>query len=287
MNEPNATTEPVTTGEPTATTTTATTSFIGSDGTFTEGWRDAYVPEDVRKEAVFDRVKNIQGMAKSLASAERMIGSDKIVKPNDKFGDADWDAYYQAGGWNNKPVDIKRPDEVPEELWSQDRAKTYAEGFNKLRLNPKQIAGIMDLYKNNAISELTNMRNNSDTAMAELKSSLLAEKGNAYTQFTHNGNFAIEKGTRGESLEFKERVIAKYGNDPDLVRLLGNIGGQFGESGSIPKASMMPTPSDIDSKIAEIHKSDAFMKPSHPEHKQAMANITRLYSERSNIRKPA
>ena len=123
--------------------------------------------------------------------------------------------------------------------------------------------------------------------MAQLKASLLAEKGNAYAQFNHNGNFAIEKGTRGESSEFKQRVIAKYGNDPDLVRLLGNIGGQFSEAGSIPAASMSPTPADIDTKITEIHKSEAFLKPSHPEHKQAMANIARLYAEKSNARKPA
>ena len=128
MTEENGTTDVAEATQP--------TSFIGDDGTFTEGWREQYVPEDVRGEAVFDRVKTIQGMAKSLASAERMIGADKMVKPSDKFGDEDWDEYHKAGGWTGEPIKIEAPEGLPEGIWSDDRANMYSEGFNKLRLTP-------------------------------------------------------------------------------------------------------------------------------------------------------
>ena len=263
------------------------TSFIGADGTFADGWKEKYLSEDIRNDAVFDRAKTVQGMAKSLASAERMVGADKMVKPSDKFGDSDWDAYYEAGGWKNEPVKITAPEGLPEGLWSDDRATKYSEGFNKLRLNPKQVAGIMEMYNTDLAQQLTDLNNNAETSLAKLKTELLAEKGNAYTQFQHNGNFAIEKGVRGEPPEFKERIIQKYGSDPDLVRLLGNLGGQFNESGSIPVQAMTPTPADLQTKINEIYKSDAFMKPTHPDHKAAMANLKRLHEEKVTIRQPA
>lgn len=267
-------------------TVTQPTSFIDDSGNFKDGWRDKYVPEDVRGEAVFDRVKTIQGMAKSLASAERMIGADKMVKPSDKFGDSDWDSYYQAGGWKNEPIPIKPPEGLPEGLWREDAAQKYSEGFNKLRLNPKQVAGIMELYYSDLNSQITDMNNNRETSLANLKSELLTEKGNAYTQFIHNGNFAIEKGVRGEPAEFKARIIEKFGNDPDLIRLLGNLGSQFGESGSIKGTDMIPTPKDTEAKIQEIYNSDAFMKPTHPGHKDAMANLARLHKEKASTRQP-
>ena len=289
MSEENGITETTaTTAETTATTTAGTTtpqSFIGEDGTFSEGWRDKYVPEDVRGEAVFDRVKTIQGMAKSLANAERMVGADKIIKPSDKFGDSDWDAYHMAGGWTNEPIPITAPEGLPEGIWSDERAQTFSEGFNKLRLNPKQVAGIMEMYNSDLAQQLTNMNNNSETARDELRTALLAEKGNALAQFQHNGNFAIEKGTKGDE-ELKARIVAKYGDDPDLVRLLGNLGGEFQESGSIPVTAMAPTPADIDKKISDIYNSDAFMKPTHPDHKATMATLARLHREKATVRQP-
>jgi len=123
--------------------------------------------------------------------------------------------------------------------------------------------------------------------LAELRDGLLAEKGNAYTQFMHNCDFATEKGIEGETQEFRDRIVEKYRADPDLVRLLGNLGGQFNETGSIAKTSMSDTPADIDTKLSEIYSSEAFMKPMHPGHKQAMANLSRLHKEKATIRQPA
>ena len=43
-------------------------SFIDGEGNFTEGWKDHYVSEDLRGEAIFDRINSIHGMTKSLAN---------------------------------------------------------------------------------------------------------------------------------------------------------------------------------------------------------------------------
>ena len=269
-------------------TTTATepTSYIGQDGTFSDGWRENYVPEDVRGEKIFDRVKTIQGMAKSLANAERLVGADKILKPSDKFGDKEWEDYHRAGGWTGEPIPLKAPDGLPEGIWSDERATKFSDGFNKLKLTPKQVDGIMEIYNADLASQLTDMGNNSETTLAELKSNLLAKWGNAYSQHEHNAEFALSKGSKGDD-ELKQRIVDKYGKDPDFIEVFANLGGEFSESGSIPVSKLSPTPVDIQAKINEIQASEAFNNPMHPDHANTMKTINRLYKEKASIRQPA
>ena len=285
-DEPNGTPAAVAEVTPVA---TPSPSFIDGEGNFKEGWETAYLTEDQRGNARVSggRVKSVQGLLETVINSDKMISGDKILRPSDSFGDADWDAFHSAGGWKNDPIPITAPEGLPEGMWSDERATTFSEGFNALRLNPKQVAGIVELYNADLMQQVTDTNNNATTAHAELESGLLKEKGNAFAQFKHNGNFAIEKGVAGESPEFKARIVAKYGTDPDLVRFLGNIGGKFNEKGSIPTVDMAPTPADLQTEINKIMVSDAFTKPTHPEHKNTMAKLRQLHIDKGKIRQPA
>ena len=272
----------------TTTETTAPQSFVDDKGNFTEGWENAFLTEDQRANArVSDgRVKSVQGLLDTVINSDKMISGDKILKPSDSFSDTDWDAFYTAGGWTNQEVPIVAPEGLPEGIWSDDRAKKFSEGFNKLRLNPQQQAGIIEMYNADLKEDITNHSNNSETAMAELKAGLVTDWGNAFAQKEHNANFAVEKGTKGD-VEFKERVLQKFGNDPDFIRYNANLGGDFSEAGSIPISNQSATPADLQTKINEIMKSDAFMKATHPDHKATMATIARLHKEKAQVRTPA
>lgn len=285
MSEETTTTE--TTAEATAETTTtettvvATQSFIDGEGNFTEGWETAYLTEDQRAHArvTGGRVKSIQGLLDTVINSDKMISGDKILRPSENFGDEDWDAFHTAGGWTNQPVEISEPEGLPEGLWSNDRAKMYSEGFNVLRLNPTQVAGVMELHNTDVAQQLTDKQNNAATSLTKLKTDLLTEKGNAYAQFEYNGNVAIEKGTTGETPEFKERIVKKYGKDPDLVRLLGNLGSSFKESGGIPTTDLKTTPADLQTELTEAMNHPAFTKAAHSEHASIMATVKRLNIE--------
>ena len=285
MSEPGAEpiVEPVVTPEPVA--PEPATSFIADDGTFAEGWIEKYVSEENRGDPIFGRIKTIQGLTAQTANLERMKGADTIAKPSDSFGDADWDDFHRAAGWTGEPIAFAAPEGLPEGVWSEERATKFSEKFNELRLSPKQVAGLVEVYNSDLMQQITNMGNNSDTAMANLKSELLAEKGNAYTQFEHNGNIAIEKGI--DSPEHKQRVLDKFANDPDFVRMMGNLGANFAEAGGIPATKMAPTPTDIDAKIAEIRASDAYNNKRHPGYRAAQDNIKRLYEEKNAVKQPA
>ncbi len=292
MSEETGTTETATVAtETTAVTTAEVTppqSFVDGQGNFTEGWEGAFLTEDQRAHARVSggRVKSVGGMLETIINSDKMISGDKILRPNDSFGDTDWDDFHKAGGWTGEAVPITAPEGFPEGVWSEDRATKYSEAFNALRLNPKQIAGLTELHNADILEQITNSNNGNEASIVKLRADLLAEKGNAFTQFEHNGNIALFKGAQGND-EFKERVKQKFGADIDFVRLMGNLGSNFAESGSIPVIKMAPTPNDVQSKIDAVMKSDAFNKPMHPEHKATMAKLRQLHIEKGNIKVPA
>jgi len=283
MSEMDGTTEATT--EQVATETTPS-NCMDAEGNFTEGWKDKYVPENLRGEEIFNRTKSMQGAMSMLSNFDKMKGADTMTKPSDKYTDDDWDAYHKAGGWTGEDAKFERPEDMPEEVWSDERATKFAGLFNQLRLNPTQISGIMEAYNADVMQEVTDYNNNSETYTAQLKADLLSEWGNAYTQKEHLANFAIEKGTKGDA-DFKDRILQKFGNDPDFIKYNANIGGDFSGSGQAPNINQAPTPKDIDAQIQVINNSDAFSQPLHPEHKQTMATLARLYKEKAIVRVPA
>jgi hypothetical protein len=289
MNEETGTPE-ATAPEATPETTPVETpqSFIDGTGNFQEGWQAAYLTEDQRANArvTGGRVTSVQNLLDTVINSDKMISGDKILKPSDSFGDEDWDNFHKAGGWTGETISMAAPEGLPDGIWSEERATAFSEVFNKLRLSPAQQAGITEAYNADLLQQITDMGNNNETSAAELKANLLSEWGNAYTQKEHLANFTVEKGTAGDA-EFKERLLQKFGNDPDFIKYSANLGSGFSESGSIPHITTAPTPVDIQQQLDEIRNSDAFMKPMHPGHKEAMANIRRLHIEKASIKQPA
>jgi len=284
MSEDGTTEAAVTTeAAPAVTTTTAPTSYISDTGEFTEGWKDKYVPEAMRGDAIFDRTKSIEGMASMLSNFDRMKGADTMVKPNDKFGDGDWDEFHRAGGWTGQVIPITAPDGLPEGVWSDDRATAYSEKFNELKLYPWQVEGLMEMHNSDIAQQLTNATNNAENSRSELEAGLLADWGNAMEQKKGIANFAVDKGTGGDA-EFKARLLQKFGNDPDFIRYSAELGGGYAEAKGVVTSQASATPVEIQTKINEVMSSDAYMKPMHPEHKTAMTTLRRLYEEKGSSR---
>ena len=254
-------------------------SFIDDAGNFTEGWETAYLTEDQRANTrvVNGRVTGIGNMLDIIANGDKMIGSDNILKPSESSGEEEWNEYHKAGGWTGEVIPMAAPEGLPDGLWNEDRGTAFSTLFNDLKLSPAQQAGIKEAYNADLMQQVTDHGNNTENAAAELNAGLVSDWGNAFEQKKHLGNAAIEKGI--DSPEHKERLLAKFANDPDFIRFAANIGGKFSESGSMPNVDVSNTPADTMAQINKIHTSDAFLKPMHPENKSTMATLTRLYEE--------
>lgn len=271
--------------EETATETTETVAPVAMadvDGNLRDGWLDS-VDEKYRSEPYLKEVKNVQGMASSVVSARRMVGKDKIVRPNENFTDEEWEAFHIAGGRPDTAVDynIVRPEDFPEEHWSNEIALAAQDLFHKIGLNPKQVAAITEFNNANIVAAIK-IQNDAIIANRQgINDGLYKDWGAAYEAKKHQGNYAVEKGTAGD-IEFKERLCAKFGDDPDFIRFTSNLGGKFAEHGDIVE-SHAQTPGDIQAEIDKEMQTEAYKSGRHPGHKAAVLKVSRLFQEKNKV----
>lgn len=278
--------------EETATETTETTematetipsSMIGEDGNFVKDWHKLLSDETLHEDKTLQTFKNVEGLAKSYVHVRKQVPLDKIAIPNENTTDTEWDNWHTAGGRPPTAVDynIARPEDFPEEHWNADIALAAQDIFHKIGLNPKQVAAITEF--NNA-NILTALKTQNDAVVAnrqEINDGLYKDWGAAYEAKKHQGNYAVEKGTGGDE-EFKARLCAKFGDDPDFIRFTSNLGGKFAEHGDIVE-SQVQTPGDIQAEINKEMQTEAYKSGRHPGHKAAVIKVSRLFQEKTKV----
>lgn len=278
------------------TTETPDEGFVKSDGTFIENWQLKLQDESLHADKTLMTLKNVENLAKSYVHVRRQVPLDKIAIPNENSTDADWEVWHKAGGRPETAADyaLKRPDDFPEEYYSDELANTFMDFAHKIGLSTKQVNALFEFNNNNVLAVLKADADTAELDMNELKDGLYKDWGNAFEQKKHFGNLAVEKGTSQTKMvngiatmvsdeKFKSRLTKKFGNDPDFIRFTSNLGSKFAESGAVE--SQVPTPTDIQTKIDELMHTDAYRKRDHPNHKNIVQQVARLFREKAKSTK--
>lgn len=283
--EPTEPVAPVLTGTPTPVepVPVADIPIVDSKGVFSEKWIDS-LNEDSEAAPMLAVFTDVQGLAKSYIRTKRLVGKDKIATPNEKSTDADWEAWHIAGGRPKTAEDYNftRPETLPEELYNQDFATEAQKLFFQLGLSEKQSQGIFQFHNDATLLAAENEKNTREMAVQQAKEGLEKDWGQAYTQNVQNGNLALDKGTGGDK-ELLYNLTEKFGADPDFIRLMSSLGGQFAEHGAVLTAKI-ETPADLSQKIAEARGRAAYEDKAHPEHEATVAFVESLYKERAKSR---
>jgi hypothetical protein len=126
------------------------TKYINSDGTFKEGWKEAFIPEDQRGNKFYNIFSDVQGFLKSAGNQATMIGkyaSTKGILPiNEKSTPMEIQAYREAMGIPNDSTGYKY---TPSEGMNIDPAllKPALDDFNKSNYTPAQVDVAMKAYE--------------------------------------------------------------------------------------------------------------------------------------------
>lgn len=86
--------------------------------------------------------------------------------------------------------------------------------------------------------------------------------------------FALEGNATGSA----ERLMQKYGNDPDFLAFAAAVGAEMQEDTAINEGSTAAA--DWDSQVNAIKADPAYMDASHPQHKEKVAALQALYNRR-------
>lgn len=257
-----------------------TPELFGEDGNFTENWTHTLKNEALHDDPTLKTIRNMDALASVTVNTKSMVGKNTIAIPTDASTELEWEEYHKAGGRPETAADynLTRPEDLPEEHWNQD----YANGIQDILFKfggSERLAGALFEFDNNFKATLRAQRiQDEELATTELKNGLYTEWGNAYEQRLHLGNIAIEQGVSKVvndatvvDEELKARVIKKYGNDPDLIRVLSNLGSKFIEHGLADTSKLIPTPSDLQSQIDEIQANPLYLSGTQ-EQRMKLAN---------------
>jgi hypothetical protein len=260
--------------------------LVDENGVLREGWLEK-LDEDLRGESYLKEVKDVQGMARSVINARRMVGRDKIAIPTT---DEEWNVFHKVGGRPDTVADynLVKPEDFPEEHYSQDLANAAMELFHKIGISKKQAEALFEFNNNNALVALKAKQDADAASYKEVEDALYKDWGNAYEQNKHLGNVAIEQAVTKDGKvneELKVRLVEKFGNDPDFIRAFSNLGAKFAEHGDVAIPGI-PTPGDIQAKIDDemAHKS---YSPDYAKHgftkAQHKAQVEKVYRMREEL----
>lgn len=252
-------------------------TVVNSDGTFTETWKES-LSEGIRNAPCFDHCSSLNDLATQHFNLNGLLGKDKMAIPNEESSETEWTEFHKIGGMPETPQDynLKKPDDYPAELFSDELAGKAQELFHKIGLSTKQADALMEFNLNATLGQYQDMNNASELQQKETEEGLHKDWGKAYEQNIHLGNIAVEKGTGGDE-EFRARLTGKYGNDPDFIRFSSNLGKEFAEASGAPQT--IPTPIDIKDTIAEEMAKPSYINSADPQHKAQVDKVQRLFAQ--------
>jgi hypothetical protein len=279
-----------TTPDPTVTDTSANATpspLVDHEGNLAEDWISR-MPDDVQALAKTDGGYNLQsyktfdGMVKSAVNAQKLVGKNTIAPLTENSTDEEKAAFWKAAGRPDTADDynLQRPETFPEEYYSSELATKFQARAHELGLSQSQVEGLFEFNNSEVLSSLTQQAQAIEQAQAEADKALHAEWGPNYDANLRIANAAVEKGVRGDE-DFKNQVLQKYGNDPDFIKFVSQIGSEFVESGvKIVPDTPGPSVEDIDTMIDEHMKSEAFTTRTHKGHQAALDRMSRLYEQK-------
>lgn len=199
--------------EPSSDTGSQTTGSL-TDGpsaaTETGSWRDHLsVSDDVKNWEGYNNIKDPSDAVTQLWNAQKMMGSEKMLKPQESWTEDQWTEHYKELGVPETPELYQLPDvpEVLKETFSDDDKKAYQDLFKKANLTPQQAEILM---------------NGSNELSAAKLEALQAVRSQSQEQGLTN--LQIEWGDEfGAKMDVAKAAVRKIGGD-DLVKALNETG---------------------------------------------------------------
>jgi len=248
--------------ETTETTTTTTETppvpLVDADGKFSENFKDS-LPEEIRGEKILDNLGDFHGAMKQLIHAQKQIGKEKVVLPNEKSTENDWNMFYDQIGRPKTWQDYKfvKDESLPEEIYDDALRDKFLEGYYKAGGSQK-LLDYLNAFENERLkSGLESMQAQRDKELREVTEALKAKWGAAYDQRLHLANLMVNENS--EEGEERDMVLSIIGNNPIVADFLANIAKKFTEDRAITGSMKTPTPSEAKAEAEKLRMTPGYL----------------------------
>lgn len=260
-----------TTQQPVSSTTTQT-------NTVAKSWKDT-ISEEFRNDPNIAKFTEIDALAKSYINATRMIGSDKVVIPNQNSTEDQWNEVYSKLGRPESP-DKYKFDVKSEVIPFDDNAiKQYADNVHKLGLNNKQAQGILEFYKNSMEQSAKQSQIDMETAREQSQQQLRQEWGRAYDDNLKKAGAVAKANLNPQILDMQLKDGSRLGDNPEIIKGFAKIANLLSEDSMVSTESeSVNQGKDLETEISRItnDKSNPYWNKSHPDHTKMVQQVLTL-----------
>jgi hypothetical protein len=183
------------------------------------------LPEDIRAEPSLANIKTIPDLAKGYVSAQKMVGADKLLKPQQNWKPEQWSGFYRElgrpenpDGYSFKPGE-NHPKEVPID---EARLKEAKKALYDAGLTDKQASGVLQYYLDTTVRQYQTATQAAETAKQQAMIELKNEWGANYDANINTAKAVVQKFAAGNQA-FQDK-IDEVGNDPAFIKLFAAIG---------------------------------------------------------------
>ncbi|MBA87699.1 MAG: hypothetical protein CMB16_00565 [Euryarchaeota archaeon] len=243
------------------------------------------IPEELKGTPSLDTIEDVPSLIKGYVHAQRMVGADKVALLGKHATDDEYNDFYKKIGRPDEPNQYQY--EIDENATVPDETVTgMSNVFHKAGLTQRQANFLMNEFIESGMGSNPMLQPADEKQiLANRQASMDAlqkEWGNGY-----NDNLAIANSVMMEfgNIELREQTQSdgsKLGDNPDIIRLLANVGTFIRERVSEDKLAGTKmvggmTVDEARGKLGELKRPDSpFWDAKHPEHKWYVEEAFRL-----------
>lgn len=168
---------------------------------------------------------------------------------------------------------VNVPQALAEKIKAEDLAKD--DGF-KAFMGKAHAAGLSQKQLDTVVGEFLErsmaLQSGAKTLSEQECASALRETWKTDQDYNANVQAAYRAGQAYGDIE---KLMDKYGNDPDFIRFAAAVGKELGEDTPAPAGSLANFQADVE----QLTKSKAYMDPSHPDHLATKQKVTAMFEK--------
>jgi len=257
-----------------ATTTTVTEADVS--------WRDN-LPDEIANHTALKDIKDIESLAKTTIHAQKMVGGDKLVKPDLDSPKEEWDKFYAALGRPENATDYTMPTEnMPEGVEFGPCYDEFCSEAHRVGMTTEQVAAVVRWQAHANADAIKDYRQRIGQFSTESVDSLKQEFGDALNEKVALAKDAVGR-FGGDELKAALNETG-LGNHPAMVKAWAEVGKMIAQDeviGGGGNQSFRFSPEEAEQEIADATMDMEFMAAyqdkNHPGHKAALAKMTKLY----------
>jgi len=241
------------------------------------------IPDEYKEDKALANFQDMNQFVKSYLHANKMVGLDKIPKPNKYATDEDWKEVYKKLGAPEKADQYKYKFDEGQEV-DTEALKNFSSQAHKLGLLPTQAQGMVNYYNEMVGKQLADAESISTSQREKAMTELKTEWGQAYDQKLQKANTVVSsvfpKGIMSINLEDG----TKLGDHSEVIKAFAALGEKMGEDDIIKSdGPVYMTPKQIEKQIGELQQTgSAYWDKNHPNHDTAVQEVQTLIQKKNN-----